>query len=75
MIPKYNLNNMCRVKTKAMGLTKVRACVRWGKCGFTGIMENKRKKMWGILKWNACQNGHPIYFLNASQITKEKYVE
>lgn len=50
MIPNYNLNNMCRVKTKAMGFTKIRACVRWGKCGLTDIMENKRKKMWGILK-------------------------
>jgi hypothetical protein len=41
---------MCRVKTKAMGFTKIRAYVRWGKCGLMGIMENKRKKMWGILK-------------------------
>jgi hypothetical protein len=75
MIPNYNLNNMCKVKTKAMGFMEIGACVRWGKCGLMGIMENKRKTMWGILKMECLPKWTSFFFFNAPQITKEKYVK
>ncbi len=67
MIPNYNLNNMCKVKTKAMGFMEIRACVRWGKCGLMGIMENYWKTMWGILKMECLPKWTSHLFLNAPQ--------